>query len=334
MTANKSTLFPVTILTGFLGAGKTTLLNRLLNADHGLRLGVLVNDFGAINIDARLVDVLEADSVSLTNGCVCCSMRGDLTLSTIRMLDRPIPPEHLIVEASGIADPARVAGAFRVSSLRDRTRLDGIVTLVDAENARNPRLDRQLVEDQIRTADLVILNKVDLVEAPTRVDLGDWIRTLAPWARVLEARDANVPVELVLGIDRASSDVVGSSRSHDVPFGTWSYSTLRPFAYRKIREALESLPVSVYRGKGIVILADAPNLRFVTQLVGRRVSIDVAGPWGSEAPRTDLVFIGTSDAMSADDLAIRLDACTTDSIVLMSRHNLRAVKETREEKIK
>jgi len=318
---------PVTILTGFLGTGKTTLLNRLLRANHGMRLAVLVNDFGAINIDARLIDYLDEDSISLTNGCVCCSMRGNMVTSTLAVLERPEPPEHLIVEASGIADPIGVAGAFRTSALREQTRVDGIITLVDAEQAQNPRLDSQLIHDQIRSADVVVLNKVDLVDAPRRAELVGWIRSLAPGARVIEAVDAEVPFEVVMGIDsrEARLPVDGSDGRH-LQFDTWSYSTEHPLAYRSVRAALESLPAELFRAKGILALADAPNLPFTLQMVGRRISIEPAGTWGERQPATELVCIGSPGAMTAQELAGRLDACITTSVTLMTQQNLGVLK--------
>src|SRR5271155_2402779 len=124
---------PIAILTGFLGAGKTTLLNRILNGDHGLRVAVLVNDFGAINIDAELVVGVRDDVVSLSNGCVCCTIRDDLVDTVIATIDRPEAPEYILLEASGVADPSGIAMTFVDPELRDRIRLDSITCVVDAD---------------------------------------------------------------------------------------------------------------------------------------------------------------------------------------------------------
>jgi G3E family GTPase len=338
MPASTESMLPVTILTGFLGAGKTTLLNRLLSAQHGRRLGVLVNDFGAINIDQRLVDVMAGESMSLTNGCVCCSMRGNLVTTVLDLLRRPDPPEALLIEASGIADPASIAAAFRTAALRPNTRIDGIVTVVDAENARNPRLDRELIAEQIRTADIVLLNKSDLVDESVHGDLIAWIRSIAATARIVPTVQADVPVEIIMGIERDNHHVGSverwaedlapdrAERDHAISFGTWSYSTRHPLAYRKVRAALEDLPVDVFRAKGTLALADAPNLRFTAQMVGRRVSIEPDRPWDEQPHGTDLVFIGRPDALTSADLVARFDACESDSLVLMSRPNLEEMK--------
>ncbi len=318
---------PVTILTGFLGAGKTTLLNHLLSASHGRRLGVIVNDFGAVNIDARLVDVVEGEAMSLTNGCVCCSMRGSLVTTVLQMLRRSPPLEALVVEGSGIADPTAVAGAFRTSTLRDATRLDAIITVVDAENARNPRLDRQLIEEQIDTADIVILNKIDLVDDRTQADVLSWIRSMTRSSHIIPTIGAVVPIEILSGasfsgpVPREAGIELDHVHRHAVAFDSWSYSTASPLAYRKLKRALEELPVDVYRAKGTLALADAPNLRFVAQVVGSRVTIEPQRPWLRETRATDLVFIGASGATTSSDLAARLDACQTDAFVLMSHQN-------------
>src|SRR5512142_1884973 len=124
---------PLTVLTGFLGAGKTTLLNRILNGRHGLRVGVLVNDFGSVNIDAELVVDVQGDVVSLANGCVCCTIRDDLVAAVVETLRRPERPEFLVLEASGVAEPAGIAATFNGDAMRDSIRLDAILCVVDAE---------------------------------------------------------------------------------------------------------------------------------------------------------------------------------------------------------
>jgi G3E family GTPase len=312
---------PVTILTGFLGAGKTTLLNRILRGNHGRRVGVLVNDFGAVNIDAKLVDSVAdgGQAINLANGCICCSMQGDLVTSSLTMLSGPNPPEQIVIEASGISDPFGVAAAFRTSQLRDRTRLDGVVALVDAENARSRFLDRQLVEDQIRAADIVLLNKADLVGRERLLELEAWIRGLVPRARVIPTVHADIPLDLLLGVGGAGSAFEHDHGPHDIAqFTGLTYESPCRLAYRKVQAALESLPPGIFRAKGTLYLADAPNLRFVAQMVGRRVSIDVDRPWDEELPRTQLVFIGAPGSITPDDLAARFDACISDAIPIMA----------------
>src|SRR5262249_22014967 len=154
---------PLTVLTGFLGAGKTTLLNRILNGNHGLRVAVLVNDFGSINIDAELVVGVESDVISLANGCVCCSVRDDLIEAVLRVLDRPERPEYVLLEASGVAEPSGIAAPFGSAAFRDRIRLDSITCVVDAEQVFAAPEQMHLKLWQIGFADLLILNKVDLV---------------------------------------------------------------------------------------------------------------------------------------------------------------------------
>ena len=167
---------PVTLLTGFLGAGKTTLLNRILNGQHGLRVGVLVNDFGAINIDAELVDGVEENTISLTNGCVCCQIRDDLVSSLEELLTRADSIDYVILEASGVADPEGIVMTFLDQRYEKLLRLDSITCIIDAEaifsDGDNEALN-MLKLRQIGFADLVVLNKVDLVgpQGASRVDL-------------------------------------------------------------------------------------------------------------------------------------------------------------------
>ncbi|NJO00189.1 MAG: GTP-binding protein [Anaerolineales bacterium] len=134
MNRTNQQVIPLTIIGGFLGAGKTTLLNHILHSDHGLRVAVLVNDFGAINIDTQLIVGVEGETISLSNGCICCSIRDDLMEATLQLLERPDPPEYIIVETSGVSNPGAVKLTFMFSSeLISRVRVDSIVTVIDAE---------------------------------------------------------------------------------------------------------------------------------------------------------------------------------------------------------
>lgn len=321
---------PVTILTGFLGSGKTTLLNRILREDHGRRIGVLVNDFGDVNIDAQLVQSMAGEPVDLSNGCICCSMRGGLVESTSRLLDRPNPPDYLIVEASGISDPVGVAGAFRTSALRDRVSIDSIICLADAEHVRDPRLDRQLIEVQLTAGDFVVLNKIDLVSPAHRDDLRTWITSLAPRARVLETSFASVALDLILGIRSDSLSVEPSLQHHHAHghFSTITYRTTCPLSLRAVRAVLHDLPSSVFRAKGTVALADAPNLRFVAQVVGNRVHLEPISPWNGDTPETVLVFIGLGGHLDAAPLTDRLEAAHTAAVRLLPAENFRALRAT------
>ncbi len=161
---------PVTIISGFLGAGKTTLLNRILTGDHGLRIAALVNDFGSINIDAELIEQRDGDVVSLANGCICCSLSDGLLTSVVRLLRRPVPPQYIVIETSGVSDPLAVAHTFADPDLQPYALLDGIVTLADAELALT--LDGEMAElarQQIRAADATIITRYSLTPGALKV---------------------------------------------------------------------------------------------------------------------------------------------------------------------
>lgn len=310
---------PVTILTGFLGAGKTTLLNRIVRADHGLRIAVMVNDFGAINIDNELVVGVEDGAVNLANGCICCTIRDDLLEATFALLNRPKPPQYLLIEASGVSDPVAIAATFLLPELRPLVTLDSVITLVDAEQVRAQRSQiGGLIEEQIYAADLVVLNKIDLVDDAQRNVLKTWIRSLAPRARIFEASHADVPLELLLGVGRyrlhlEPAVLQGQPHQHEhnhaEAFSSWSYTSDTPLALRQAREVLKELPPTVVRAKGILLTTEAPERRVVFHLVGRRVMFTVGEPWGTLRPQTQLVAIGTPGGIDGATLATQLAAC-------------------------
>ncbi len=319
---------PVTLLTGFLGAGKTTLLNRILNGSHGLRIGVLVNDFGAINIDADLIEGVEENTISLTNGCVCCEIRDDLVNSIELLLMRVHEIDYIILEASGVADSEGIVMTFLDHKYTKLLRLDSITCIVDAEavftHGDNAELST-LKMRQIAFADMVVLNKVDLV-TPDHIEVvREWIGHYLNRIRIIEAAHCNVSLEILLAVGRfdpenilkqhgsAAGDVMDQHHDHDSlsqMFSTWSYESEQPFSLKALREMVRrQLPASIYRCKGIVFVADTPSKRFTLQTVGRRTEIIELDVWSDRQPRTQIVAIGASGDIDAAELTKMFKAC-------------------------
>jgi len=337
---------PITILTGFLGAGKTTLLNHILHGNHGLRVAVLVNDFGAINIDAQLVVGVEGETINLSNGCICCTIRDDLLMSVINLLARSDRPEYIIIETSGVSDPVSVALTFMLPDIRSLVQVDSILTVIDAEQIRSLEMERAvLAMDQISAADMVVLNKVDLLDEAELDEVRGWIRKITPNARIFETTFGEIPLELALGVGRFDaavlereardvhvhsekekllalnvlSPVVEPGRDndhehhhhhdhdHSLVFSTWNFVSDEPFELKSLREIVKALPVNIYRAKGVLYLADSPTRRGILQMVGKRVRLALAEPWGEEKPHSQLVVIGSHGSIDADELRKRFE---------------------------
>ena len=331
---------PVTIISGFLGAGKTTLLNYLLNAEHGLRVAVLVNDFGAVNIDATLVTGVSGEStIDLSNGCICCSIRDDLFEAVVQLIQRPDPPEYIVVETSGVSDPVAVSLTFIAPQLQSQTRVDSVITVVDSEHIGQVEgKGRELALDQIATADMVVLNKIDLVDKKERKALANFIRKRAPSARIFEAIHGAVPLDMVLGVgaydlsrfaNKPELDVHVHSgdgahthdstevehhehHEHTLVYNTWSYTTDQPLSRRALLDAVKSLPTTIYRAKGIVLLDDTTQQKGIIHFAGQRTRLIMGEAWGDEKPQTQLVFIGEEHGINTNDLQARFDACRTE----------------------
>ncbi|MEN0039942.1 MAG: GTP-binding protein [Pseudomonadota bacterium] len=201
-----SDLTPVTVLTGYLGAGKTTLLNRILSADHGKKYAVIVNEFGEIGIDNDLIVESDEEIYEMNNGCVCCTVRGDLVRVVQNLLRRKGRFDGIIVETTGLADPAPVAQTFFMDDdVRAKARLDAVVALVDAKHFPQTLKDAPEAEDQVAFADVVILNKADLVDDQELAKLRSTIRSINPHAVIHTAERSDVALDVVL--DRGAFDL-------------------------------------------------------------------------------------------------------------------------------
>ncbi|WP_115132136.1 GTP-binding protein [Synechococcus sp. N26] len=209
-TAPASPGVPVTILSGFLGAGKTTLLNHILSNQQGVKTAVLVNEFGEIGIDNDLVVTTGEDMVELSNGCICCSINGELMEAVERVIERPEPLDYIVVETTGLADPLPVAMTFLGSELRDQTRLDSIITLIDAENFDDVVLDTEVGRAQVIYGDILLLNKCDLVSEERLEAVEQQLRAVKNDARILRSVKGEVPLALLLSVGLFESDKVSS----------------------------------------------------------------------------------------------------------------------------
>ncbi|TAG85280.1 MAG: GTP-binding protein [Oscillatoriales cyanobacterium] len=210
---------PVTIITGFLGSGKTTLLNHILTNQQGLKTAVLVNEFGEIGIDNELIVSTDDNMVELNNGCICCTINEDLVNAVYKVLERQEKLDYLVVETTGLADPLPVALTFLGTELRDLTRLDSIVTVVDAANYSLDLFNSQAAYSQIAYGDIIVLNKTDLVDEAELDLLEVKIRDVKEGARILRTVNSQVPLPLVLSVGLFESDKYFQSEetasSHD-----------------------------------------------------------------------------------------------------------------------
>ncbi|MGK7907531.1 MAG: GTP-binding protein [Synechococcus sp.] len=315
---------PVTIVTGFLGSGKTTLLNHILSNQSGIRTAVLVNEFGEIGIDSELIVSSEEDMVELNNGCMCCTVRDDIVDIVFRLMEKTCdsdkPIDYLVVETTGLADPLPIVLTFLGPELRDLTRLDSIVTMVDASNFAPDLFEDGVADNQIANGDVVILNKTDLVEDAEIERLEKCIKTINNDALILKAKEGKVPLELLLDTSLFESSSLPSEQEHheqehhgherhghehhghehhghnhshleEEGFSSVSFASASPLSLARFENFLNNLPSGVFRGKGILWFTESPY-RHIFHLCGTRFSVDNE-PWPEgRARQNQLVLIG------------------------------------------
>jgi G3E family GTPase len=252
---------PLTVIGGFLGAGKTTLLNHLLRSSSGRRIAALVNDFGALNIDAELIAANAGDTIALANGCVCCSIGDDLSRALARVLEAPARFDAIVIEASGVSDPWRIA---QVGLADPGLALEAVIVLLDAsaalDQARDPLLADSL-ERQLRGADLIVVNKIDRVDAAQRRLVREWAVAVAGDTPQIETVQAALPAPLLFGVTlprtrgaRAEEPACAATHSHDhaQEFESWSLQPASVLSAPALRRLLREMPAGVLRLKGLV----------------------------------------------------------------------------------
>jgi G3E family GTPase len=307
---------PVTIITGFLGSGKTTLLNQILQNRHDLKVAVLVNEFGDINIDSQLLVSLDQDMVELSNGCICCTINDSLIDAVYRVLERPDRIDYLVIETTGLADPLPIILTFVGTELRDLTTLDSILTLVDASAFTPEHFESDVALKQLTYGDIILLNKTDLVSEPELKELEEYINDIKVGARILRSQHGQVPLPLILGLGLAEPDVyltaeesIEQTSNHlaNEGFVSVSFKSDRPFAVKKFEVFLqEKMPSNIFRAKGILWFKESTR-RYVFQLSGKRYDLKDEEWQGKKS--NQVVFIGKS--LNPLEIHQQLNNCLT-----------------------
>jgi G3E family GTPase len=302
---------PILLVAGFLGAGKTTVVNHLLAHAQGRRIAAVVNDFGAINIDAELIAGAADGVVSLANGCICCTLEGDLLRTLANLLRRDPCPEFIVIETSGVADPSDIVRNLMDPVIWQEAPLETVLCVVDATLAPTA-LDDALLKSQLRAADVVALSKVDLVDEAACATMRGAIKAQWPAAVVVDAVNGELPTELLFPVDldhlAAPREVPPRKPAID-RFETLSFTSERPVSLPRLQAVISRLAPKLARAKGLFETIEQPGRLMVFQLAGGRATLAPGGALAAGVPRARIVFIAEIGMLSSAEIDRIMEAC-------------------------
>jgi len=304
---------PVLLITGALGAGKTTLINRLLSEPGGRRLAAVVNDFGAIDIDAALLADVSDDVVSLKNGCICCSLQADL-LSTLSQLVRRVPVlDGIVIETSGVSNPADIIRCLMDPVIWKAAPLDAVLTVVDARMLVDEPacMDDALWRAQLQASDFVVLSKSDLLDPAEQRQALAALRSRKPEHLIHEADNGGVPAELLFSSALHSPDTFRPLRTDGTlpQFQTVSWTSPSPLSIDSFQALVARFSPALVRAKGLVLFRERPQELTLFQLVGTRAALSPAPAQAQGDRASRIVFIARAGALAEEHLVRCLDAC-------------------------
>ena len=302
---------PVVLVAGFLGAGKTTLVNHLLAHAEGKRIAAVVNDFGAINIDAELIAGATDGVVSLSNGCICCSLEGDLLRTLATLLRRDPRPELIVIEASGVADPTDVVRNLMDPVIWREALLETVLCVVDA-TIDVDKLDDALLRSQIRAADVIALSKTDMTDPADSARVRDAIRAQRPAAILVDAPNGDVPLALLFPSDAVRTPQPrqpGPRRPAEERFETLSWTSDQPIVLPRFQQAIGRLAAKLARAKGFFETSEQPGKPMLFQFAGGRATLAAAGTPATGTPRTRIVFVAEIGVLSRAEIDGIMQGC-------------------------